>query len=139
MPDTITIDKAELTQAELDIIFGQAKPDEEAIVRRDHRTCNCALTYVHRKRHGALGTAIEIRLCCMAQFIEQKFGLSPGTFFKVLEFDPSWVWDCEQVHVIERTKPDGSKESIRVKQGPPPRWLRERMVKKGIPILNQPD
>lgn len=109
---------------------------EEDFVRAEHRTCKCAMTYVHRKRHGALGTAVQIRLCCMARFIERQFGLPEGTFFAVIDFRPSWVWDCDHVSELEKTEPDGSKVLHKIRRGAPPRWLRERMVGKGIPIVN---
>src|SRR3990167_6070724 len=136
--DTIAPDKAVLTDSELNVLFHGTLPVEEDIIQRDHRTCNCALTYVHRKRHAALGTAIEIRLCCMAQAVEKFMGLPPGTFFTAIDFEPSWVWDCNRVDKLRRTQPDGSVVEIEHRLGPPRRWLRERMAKKGVEIRNLP-
>jgi hypothetical protein len=111
---------------------------EEDFISEDHRTCDCPLTYVHRKRHAALGTGIQIRLCCMARFIEQQFDLPEGTFFRSIDFEPSWVWDCDHVSITSRQNADGSISQRAVRLGPPPRWLRERMEQKGIEIRNLP-
>ena len=112
---------------------------EEDFINRDHRQCDCPLTYVHRKRHAALGTGIEIRLCCLAKKVEEIAGLPPGTFFFAMDFEPTWDWDCEQIMESYKRKPDGSVETIRRKLGPPPRWLRERLKQKGLPIHNEPE
>lgn len=109
---------------------------EEAFIARDRRTCDCELTYVHRKRHGALGRGIEIRLCCLAKKVEELAGLPKGILFSVFEFEPSWVWDCESMHRTRRTLPDGSKVESYVKLGNPPKWLSRRMKQKGIEIKN---
>jgi len=109
---------------------------EEDIVQHDHRTCDCPLTYVVRKRHAALGTAIEIRLCCLAQKVEELAGLPAGTFFKVMEFNPTWEWDCDYMMKSHTYLADGSVEERETRQGPPPRWLKERMDKKGIAVRN---
>ena len=105
---------------------------ERDIVQRDFRTCDCPLTYVVRKQHAALGTAIEVRLCCLAQKVEELAGLPAGTLFKVMEFKPTWEWDCD--YQQKRTLSDGTVEEVRL--GPPPRWLKERMDKKGIAVRN---
>ena len=103
---------------------------------RDHRLCDCELTYVHRKRHGALGTGVEIRLCCLAKKVEELAGMPEGTFFLALEFNPSWIWDCNSTQKHEKVMPDGSVQEVVAHRGEPPRWLRERMEQKGLPILN---
>jgi hypothetical protein len=134
----------ELLNAELDALFaGEPRADapreatsEEDFVVAEHRTCKCAMTYVHRKRHGALGTAIQVRVCCMARALERLMGVPEGTFFGVIEFAPSWVWDCDHVAELEKTEPDGTKVLYRIRRGAPPEWLRQRMEAKGIPIVN---
>jgi len=120
---------------EIERLFVQS---EEDFIARDHRQCDCPLTYVHRKRHAALGTGIEIRLCCLAKKVEELAGLPPGTFFFAMDFEPSWEWDCEQPMESHRRLPDGSVETVTKKLGPPPRWLRERLEAKGRPIHNLP-
>ena len=111
---------------------------EEDFVRLDHRLCDCELTYVHRKRHAALGTGIQIRLCCLAKAVEKMLGVEEGTFFRAFEFRPSWVWDCHKEHEVSRRMPDGSVVSVVQKLGPPPRWLLDRMREKGIEVRNLP-
>lgn len=111
-------------------------PAEEEIIERDFRTCTCALTYVVRKRHGALGSAVEIRVCCMAKEVERMAGLPEGTFFNAMNFTPSWDWDCDQVSVTESKNPDGSVECHRHVLGAPPKWLLDRLVEKDRPIHN---
>jgi hypothetical protein len=113
-------------------------PAEEDFIARDRRNCDCPLTYVHRKRHGALGTGIEIRLCCLAKKVEELAGLPPGTFFFAMDFEPTWTWDCEQINKKQRKLLDGSIEETFVKQGAPPKWLLKRMKQKGIKVRNLP-
>jgi len=110
--------------------------NEEDFIARDRRTCDCELTYVHRKRHGALGTGIEIRLCCLAKKVEELAGLPTGTFFLAMDFTPSWEWDCEQITTTKKHLRDGSVEEKEVKLGKPPKWLLKRMQKKGIKVKN---
>jgi len=110
------------------------KTTEEDFIAHDRRTCDCPLTFVHRKRHGALGTGIEIRLCCLAKKVEELAGLPEGTFFETFEFEPTWVWDCNSKHKTKRTLPDGSVEVKEVKLGKPPKWILRRMEKKGIKV-----
>ncbi|KKM70890.1 hypothetical protein LCGC14_1436200 [marine sediment metagenome] len=111
-------------------------PDEETFIARDRRTCDCALTYVHRKRHGALGVGIEIRLCCLAKKMEELAGLPPGTFFFAMDFKPTWKWDCNAMQKRHVRQSDGSIVEEETRLGNPPRWLRERMEKKNIKIRN---
>ena len=111
---------------------------EDDFRTRDHRLCDCELTYVHRKRHGALGTGVEIRLCCLAKKVEELAGMPEGSFFLALEFEPSWDWDCEQLQAYNKVLQDGSEIEVFKELGEPPRWLRERMEKKGLPIANDP-
>lgn len=113
-------------------------PTEEEFIARDRRTCDCELTYVHRKRHAALGVGIEIKLCCLAKFIEKQFGLPAGTFFVAMDFEPSWEWDCHKVHLKDHHQPDGSVITVEHQQGPPPPWLLKRFKEKGIKVKNLP-
>lgn len=119
-----------------EILDGLPLPSEEDFIQRDRRTCDCELTYVHRKRHGALGTGIEIRLCCLAKKVEEITGVPKGTFFAAFDFEPSWVWDCESLHKTKKTLPDGSVVTQEVKLGKPPQWLLKRLQKKGIKVKN---
>jgi hypothetical protein len=50
----------------------------------------------------------------------------------VLDFAPRWEWDCKGLHQAEGA--DGTIELV--ERGKPPRWLLERMLKKGIPVHN---
>ncbi len=124
-----------ITDAELDKLFQPTVDDFRA---RDRRTCDCPLTYVHRKYHSAIGTGIEIKVCCMAKAIEKHLGLPPGTFFIAMDFEPEWEWDCSSVMKKERRLPDGSVEVTDVVLGAPPEWIKKRMDKKGIEIRNLP-
>ena len=118
--------------------IAQVLPDEQSFIDMDGRTCSCPLTHVHRKRHGALGQGIQVRVCCMARIVEERFGLEPGTLFQLFEFDPSWEWDCDAPIRKEYPNHDGSVTVIESTRGEPPRWLRERMEAKGLPIVNDP-
>jgi hypothetical protein len=111
---------------------------EEDFICLDHRTCNCELTYVHRKRHAALGVGIQIRLCCLAKKVEEMAGLPPGTFFKAIEFEPTWVWDCDHPTEINHTQPDGTVVKEQHRLGPPPKWLLKRMRERGVEVKNLP-
>lgn len=130
------MEKLDIRQETEELLADLALPTEEDFIARDRRTCDCELTYVHRKRHAALGTGIEIRLCCLAKKVEELAGLPSGSFFFAMDFEPTWEWDCEQEHVLEKKLPDGSIEEITVKQGNPPGWLMKRMEKKGIAVRN---
>ena len=124
-------------QTILNDVFKDVQPStEEDFISRDRRTCDCELTYVHRKRHGALGTGIEIRLCCLAKKVEEMAGLPAGAFFSTFDFEPSWEWDCDSMHTTEETLSDGSTVKNEYRLGNPPRWLKERMDRKGIKIKN---
>jgi hypothetical protein len=112
---------------------------EEDFIAHDRRTCNCELTYVHKKRHAALGVGIEIKLCCLAKKVEEIAGLPPGTFFWTMDFQPSWEWDCEQNNEVHRRLPDGSRITEYVRQGPPPAWLLKRFKEKGVHVHNLPE
>lgn len=116
---------------------GIALPTEEDFISRDRRTCDCELTYVHRKHHAALGTGIEIRLCCMAKKLEEICGLPSGTFFFAMDFEPTWEWDCEAEMLSTKVNPDGSVEEVRTKLGKPPEWLQKRFDAKGIKVKNR--
>jgi hypothetical protein len=53
-----------------------------------------------------------------------------------MDFEPSWEWDCDAIQKTVETLPDGTKVENEFKLGPPPRWIKERMDKKGIKIKN---
>jgi len=114
-------------------------PTEQEFLDRDRRACDCALTYVHRKYHSALGSGIEIKLCCMAKKVEEMAGLPPGTFFFEMDFLPTWEWDCDKMRKEECKLDDGSIEVKEVRLGTPPEWLLKRMQEKNIPVRNLPD
>jgi len=119
-----------------ELLAGLVLPTEEDFIARDRRTCDCELTYVHRKRHSALGTGIEIRLCCLAKKVEELAGLPSGTFFFAMDFEPTWEWDCDSEHVTKKVLPDGTIEEKTYILGNPPKWLQKRMEQKGIKIRN---
>ena len=121
---------------DLPIAIDFAVGTEEDFIARDRRTCDCALTYVHRKRHAALGTGIEIRLCCLAKKVEELAGLPAGTFFFSMDFEPTWEWDCDAISKTQETLPDGSIVEKETRLGNPPKWLRNRLDKKGITVKN---
>lgn len=112
---------------------------ESDFVERDKKLCNCEIPTVRRKWNAALGTGIEIRLCCLAKKVEELADLPEGTFFLALDFEPTWEWDCKRSMVQRRSLSDGTVEETSITLGPPPRWLQERMQNKGIPIHNLPD
>ncbi len=112
------------------------RPTEEDFISRDRRTCDCPLTYVHKKRHAALGTGIEIRLCCLAKKVEEMAGLPEGTFFLAMEFEPTWEWDCDTMQKTSRNMADGSVVEEEIRLGNPPTWLKRRFDKKGIRVKN---
>lgn len=111
-------------------------PTEEDFIAHDRRTCDCELTYVHKKRHAALGTGIEIKLCCLAKKVEELAGLPQGTFFMAMDFEPTWVWDCDSEGVTKERDADGSIIEKRHRLGRPPEWLLKRMIAKGIEVRN---
>jgi len=116
----------------------ELKPNEEDFIAHDRRVCDCALTYVHKKRHAALGVGIEVRLCCLAKKVEELAGLPPGTFFWAMDFEPSWTWDCNHMNITKRRLKDGSVIIEEHQLGPPPAWLLKRFKKKGIEVKNLP-
>lgn len=97
----------------------------EEILCRKYKSCDCEIPHLVRKWNAALGVFIEIRLCCMAKALEKLTG---EKFYDVFEFEPEWVWDCEDV--VE--KPDGTKKQ----KGNPPSWLLKRMKERGIKVKN---
>jgi len=114
-------------------------PAEEDFIWHDRRTCNCTLTYVHKKRHAALGVGIEINLCCLAKKVEELADLPPGTFFWAMDFRPSWEWDCDKEWETNKRQPDGSVITTKGSLGPPPKWLLKRFKQRGIKVHNLPD
>lgn len=114
-------------------------PTEEDFIDHDRRACNCALTYVHKKHHAALGVGIEIKLCCLAKKVEELADLPPGTFFWAMDFRPSWEWDCDKEWETKKREPDGSIIVTKGRLGPPPEWLLKRFEQRGITVHNLPD
>lgn len=101
----------------------------EDIRSQDKRAkCGCPMPFVRRKWHRALGRLVELRLCCLAKVVEQGFGLPSGTLYETFEFEPTREWDCNE------TVKDRHGQNVR--KGPPPKWLKDRMDKKGIAIKN---
>lgn len=88
---------------------------------------------VTKKWNEALGTFVCIRFCCMAKALEELTGLS---LYEVFEFAPRWEWDCAKIEPC--ADPDGSGSVVYRPKGMPPRWLAERLEKKGLPIHNKP-
>ncbi|KKK70676.1 hypothetical protein LCGC14_2921600, partial [marine sediment metagenome] len=85
---------------------------------------------------AALGTGIEIRLCCLAKKVEEMAGLPEGTFFLAMEFEPTWEWDCDTMQKTSRNMADGSVVEEEIRLGNPPTWLKRRFDKKGIRVKN---
>ena len=98
----------------------------EEIMTRDYKNCDCEIPHLIRKWNAALGAFIEIRMCCLAKAVEQLTGQS---FYDVFEFEPEWVWDCDDIV----TKPNGAMK----RKGLPPPWLLKRMKQKGIEVKNE--
>lgn len=96
----------------------------EAIMRRNYKSCDCEIPHLVRKWNAALGVFVEIRLCCMAKAVERLTGES---LYEVFEFEPEWVWDCN-----ETVTKDGKKR----RKGSPPGWLLKRMQERGIQVKN---
>lgn len=108
------------------IDWGESTVTVESIRAEDKRAkCDCPMPFVRRKWHRALGTFVELRLCCMARLLEEKLGLPEGTVYKVFEFEPTMEWD--EMEVVQ----DGKTGEMRFR-GEPPKWLKQRMDKKGI-------
>jgi hypothetical protein len=103
----------------------------ENIFHSDFRQCDCEMPMVMKKWNDALGTFVAVRLCCMAKALERLTGQK---LYEVYDFEPRWDWDCERIE--ECADPLGSGTFVYRQKGPPPRWLRERLVKKGRPIYN---
>lgn len=104
-------------------------PRFEQIFHQDFRACDCEMPMVTKKWNEALGTFVAIRLCCMAKAVETLTGLR---LYEVHEFAPRWEWNCNALEPA--AQPDGTVEVVQ--KGPPPRWLKERLKKKGLPIHN---
>ena len=97
----------------------------EEVLHRNYKYCDCEIPHVARKWHAALGVFVEIRLCCLAKAVEKLTGES---FYEAFEFEPEWVWDCNEM----TRKQDGSMR----RKGNPPTWLQKRMLERGIEIKN---
>lgn len=103
----------------------------EQIFHKDHRACTCEMPMVTKKWNDALGTFVNLRLCCLAKAVEELTGLK---LYEVYEFDPKWVWDCAELHQAE-----GPDETVvMVPRGVPPKWLLARLREKGIEVRNLP-
>ncbi len=84
---------------------------------------------VTKKWNDALGTFVALRLCCLAKAVEQLTG---ERLYEVYDFEPAWVWDCNELHQAEAG--DGTVEMT--PRGKPPEWLLQRLQKKGIEVKN---
>jgi hypothetical protein len=115
--------------ATLDAPVG-ARAEFDALFKRDYHTCDCAWPHISRAWGGAVGVYREIRLCCMAQALEQLMGLPAGTFYFSAEFTPLFSWDAKEEVKIE--KADGTIE-VR-ERGAPPDWMLQRMQQRGIEV-----
>jgi hypothetical protein len=102
----------------------------EQVFHQDFRHCECEMPMVMKKWNDALGTMVAVRMCCLAKAVEELTGLR---LYEVHEFSPRWAWDCKRRE--KRERPDGTWEEF--VKGPPPKWLKNRLVKKGIEILNE--
>ena len=102
----------------------------EQIFHRDYRQCECEMPMVTKKWNDALGTFVALRLCCLAKAVEKLTGQK---LYEVYEFDPKWVWDCDELH--QSIDPQTDCVTL-VERGSPPRWLLKRLRDKGIPVLN---
>ena len=105
----------------------------EQVFHQNFRHCDCEMPMISKKWNDALGTFVAIRLCCMAKALEELTG---KTLYEVYEFDPKWEWDCEGLHQCEDMI---SGTTTYVQRGKPPKWLLERMQKKGIEVKNLPE
>jgi hypothetical protein len=105
----------------------------EQIFHQDFRHCDCAMPMLLKKWNDALGTFVAIRLCCLARAVEKLTGQK---LYEVYDFAPKWEWDCARVEPCAAA--DGSDALEYRMKGPPPRWLGERLKKKGLPIYNEP-
>lgn len=111
----------------------------EQVFHRERRGCECAMPMVSRKWNDALGTLVDVRLCCMARALERvaaAVGVECPALYEAFDFDPKWVWDCAELH--QRVNPlDGTVE--RVERGAPPAWLLKRLREKGVEVKNLPE
>ena len=103
----------------------------EQVFHQDFRHCDCAMPMITKKWNDALGTFVAIRFCCLAKAVEKLTG---QRLYEVYEFAPRWEWDCDAMEPA--AQPDGTVEVVQ--KGPPPRWLRERILQKGLPVHNLP-
>ena len=69
----------------------------------------------------------EIRLCCLAKAVELLTGLR---LFEAWQFDPLFEWDCTEL--VQ------DKDGTMIQRGVPPRFMRQRMAKRGISIRHLP-
>ncbi len=110
----------------------------EQIFHRERRACDCEIPMVSRKWNEALGTLVDVRLCCAMKTIERiakHLDIEAPALYEAFDFDPRWAWDCNERH--QKTQPDGTIEMV--ERGAPPAWLRKRFEAKGIEVLNLPD
>lgn len=107
----------------------------EQIFHRERRGCDCEMPMVMRKWNEALGTLVDVRLCCMAKTVERiaaALGIDAPQLYEVLDFDPRWEWDCDELH--QRCDEHGTVEMA--PRGKPPAWLLKRLEAKGIEVKN---
>lgn len=107
------------------------------VFHRERRGCECEIPMVSRKWNDALGTLVDIRLCCAAKTVEaiaEKLGIDAPKLYEAFDFDPKWVWDCTELHQCED---EGGKVRMQ-ERGVPPAWLLSRLQKKGIEVRNLP-
>ena len=109
-------------------------PRFEQIFHKPFRHCDCEMPMISKKWNEALGTFVALRLCCLAKAVEELTGLK---LYEVYEFSPRWDWDCAEIQ--QAADPDGTNAIVFRPRGEPPKWLKERMQKKGIRIYNLPE
>lgn len=111
----------------------------EQVFHRERRGCTCEMPLVSRKWNDALGTLVDVRLCCMAKTLERiaaAVGIEAPDLYEVFNFEPKWVWDCKELHQKANVL-DGTVEMV--ERGPPPPWLLKRFRDKGIEVRNLPE
>lgn len=105
----------------------------EQVFHKDHRDCDCEIPMVTKKWNDALGRMVNIRLCCMAKLVDEiaeRLGIDTRRVYEVFDFDPKWVWDCDELH--ESIDLDGT--VTKRPRGNPPKWLAKRLRDKGLEI-----
>ena len=101
----------------------------EQAFHKDHRYCDCPIPMNLKKWNDALGRMTVLRVCCMAKALEDMTGID---LLQVFEFEPKWVWDCDEMVERENVL---TGEQYKAPRGLPPEWLEKRMKAKGIPMI----